>query len=608
MANKKKYPVSFYIVSLLFPFLILGLLELGLRAFGYAGDDPVFIPVPGSEEKLLVLNPDLTKRYFKGAAFVPHSINDVFLKTKDPNTPRIMILGESSAAGFPFEPNGGFSRFLDQRLSILYPKKKFEIVNLGIAAINSYAIMDILEDVIDQKPDLVLIYTGHNEYYGALGAASMTSIASSPGMSRFLQTMGKLRFIRLLSSLFSGEPEPQTSPGLMESLAKDKLIPLDSDLYQAGVDQFEHNLNYILEELKKNNIPVVIGTLVSNLMNQPPFIAENSGAGKLFENAEKLYKDGKYDEAKVEFIKAKDMDELRFRAPESFNSIIKELASKHGASFIRIDSAFNSLSRNGIVGNDLMTDHLHPNLAGYNMMSALFLDGIVKSGILKEKAEVDLDPKVLDSLTFVNLPFSKLDSLISDYRLLGIKSQWPFNRSDIKIPLEKMRPPVNFVDSMALQSARGELKWDEAHTKAANWFVSQNDITGASKEFEVLIAQFPYFSKFYNLYADALMQLKLYDKAKEVLIQSFEITPGAYSTKWLGILALSENKAEEGKKWLLVSLNYDSLDPQALYNLAGAFINLKDFNSAKIYLGKCLEVDPKFPGARELNNQLKNIK
>jgi hypothetical protein len=120
----------------------------------------------------------------------------------------------------------------------------------------------------------------------------------------------------------------------MESLAKDKLIPLDSDLYRAGVDQFEHNLNFILEELKKNNIPVVIGTLVSNLMNQPPFIAENSGAGKTFETAEKLYTDGKYDEAKVEFIKAKDLDELRFRAPESFNSIIKELASKHGAAFI----------------------------------------------------------------------------------------------------------------------------------------------------------------------------------------------------------------------------------------------------------------------------------
>ncbi len=608
MANKKKYPISFYIISILLPFLILGLVELGLRAFGYAADNPVFITVPGSEEKLLVLNPDLTRRYFKGATFVPHSINDVFTKTKDPNTLRIMILGESSAAGFPFEPNGGFSRFLDQRLSILYPKKKFEIVNLGIAAINSYAIMDILEDVIEQKPDLVLIYTGHNEYYGALGAASMTSIASSPGMSRFLQSMGKLRFIRLLSSIFSGEPEQQTSPGLMESLAKDKLIPLNSDLYQAGVNQFEHNLNYILEELKGNNIPVVIGTLVSNLLNQPPFIAEKGGAGKSFETAEKLYRDGKYDEAKIEFIKAKELDELRFRAPQSFNSIIKETAVKHGASLIEIDSVFNFVSRNGIVGNDLMTDHLHPNLEGYNLMSGLFLEGITKSGVLKEKPEVTVDPKTLDSLTMVNLPFSKLDSLISDYRLLGIKSQWPFNRSNTKIALEKMRPPQNHIDSLALQSAKGELKWDEAHIKAANWFVSQNDEIRASKEFEVLISQFHYITKFYNMYADALMQLKLYEKAKTVLLQSYAITPGAYSTKWLGILALSENKAGEGKKWLLESVNYDALDPQALYNLAGAFINLKDYTSAKIYLQKCLEVDPKFPGARELNSQLKNIK
>lgn len=89
----------------------------------------------------------------------------------------------------------------------------------------------------------------------------------------------------------------------MESLAKDKLIPLDSDLYQAGVDQFEHNLNYILKSWKGNNIPVVIGTLVSNLLNQPPFIAEKSGAGKTFETAEKLYRDEKFDEAKIRNFK-----------------------------------------------------------------------------------------------------------------------------------------------------------------------------------------------------------------------------------------------------------------------------------------------------------------
>jgi tetratricopeptide (TPR) repeat protein len=608
MENKKKYPISFYIISLLLPVILLGLVELGLRIAGYAEDDPVFITVSGSDDKLMVLNPDLTKRYFKGAAFVPHSINDVFAKTKDPNTFRIMILGESSAAGFPFEPNGSFSRFLTQRFSILYPNKKFEIVNLGIAAINSYAIIDILDDVISQKPDLVLIYTGHNEYYGALGAASMTNTFSSPGMTRFIRNMGKLRVIRLISSIFSGESQSQNAPGLMESLAKDKLIPIDSDLYQAGIDQFEHNLNQILENLKENNIPVIIGTLVSNLLDQPPFIAEKSGAGKTFEQAAKLYRDGKFEEAQVEYIKAKDLDELRFRAPEAFNLIIKSAAANYGATLLQIDSVFNVVSRNGIVGNDLMTDHLHPNLGGYNLMSGLFMEGISKSGLIKEKPSDKLNSRQLDSLTMVKTPFSKLDSLISDYRLLGIKSQWPFNRSAKKLPLEKMRPPQNYLDSVALQSAKGELKWDESHLKAANWFLSQNDEAGVEKEYAVLTAQFSYISKFFNARADALMQLKSYEKAKEVLLKSYQVKPGAYSTKWLGILALNDNNASEGKRWLLESINYDATDAQAFYNLAGAFINLKDFNSAKIYLQKCLQVDPRFPGAAALNAQLQNIR
>ena len=162
--EKKKYPVGFYLVTVLAPFILFAFIEVALRVAGYGAPDPTFIPVPGSEGKLLFLNPDLTRRYFKGATFVPQSINDVFTVVKDPNILRIFILGESSAAGFPYEPNGSFSRFLALKLKLLYPQKKFEVVNLGIAAINSYAILDILEDVIAQKPDLVLVYTGHNEF------------------------------------------------------------------------------------------------------------------------------------------------------------------------------------------------------------------------------------------------------------------------------------------------------------------------------------------------------------------------------------------------------------------------------------------------------------
>ncbi len=606
--EKKKYPVGFYLVTVLAPFILFAFIEVALRVAGYGAPDPTFIPVPGSEGKLLFLNPDLTRRYFKGATFVPQSINDVFTVVKDPNILRIFILGESSAAGFPYEPNGSFSRFLALKLKLLYPQKKFEVVNLGIAAINSYAILDILEDVIAQKPDLVLVYTGHNEFYGAMGAASLTAIGGSPGATRFILTMNNLRTMKLISSIFSSKNEPPAAPGLMESLAKDKLVPLDSDLYNAGVDQFRHNLSAIFESLKKAGIPVIAGTLVSNLLDQAPFYPELSGAGEAFKKGKDLFAKEKYAEAAVELTKAKDLDQLRFRAPSVFNNIISEVAAANGFGLVAVDSVFASNSNGMITGNDLMTDHLHPNLKGYSLLADIFIAGATSRGLIKDQPSFPPGSGTLDSLVKLNFPFSQLDSAIAFYRLAGITSQWPFNRSGKKPSLEEIKKPVNFIDSLAIKSARGEINWDAAHTAAADHFVAKGDAKSVEMEYRVLISQFNYQPKFYNAFANALMVLHEYERAAGVLKASYGVKPEAFSTKWLGILALNDGKPEEARRWLLESLNYKGDDAQTLYNLAGSFINLKDYNSAKTYIQRCLQADPKFPGAAQLAAQLQNIK
>ncbi len=606
--EKKKYPVGFYLVTVLAPFILFTLIEVSLRVVGYGAPDPAFIPVPGSDGKLLFLNPDLTRRYFKGATFVPQSINDVFKAEKDPNTLRIFILGESSAAGFPYEPNGSFSRFLALKLKLQYPQKKFEVVNLGIAAINSYAILDILEDVIAQKPDLVLVYTGHNEFYGAMGAASLTAVGGSPWATRFILAMNNLRTMKLISSIFSGTEAPPAAPGLMESLAKDKLVPIDSDIYNAGVDQFRHNLASIFSSLKKAGIPVIAGTLVSNLLDQSPFYPELSGAGEAFKRGKELFAEGKYTEAAGQLMKAKDLDQLRFRAPSVFNTIIREEAAANGFGLVAVDSVFASRSKGMITGNDLMTDHLHPNLKGYSILADIFLEGIASRGFIKDQPAFQPGSTTLDSLVKMNFPFSRLDSVIAFYRLAGITSQWPFNRSGKQYKLEELRKPLDFVDSLAIRSARGEINWDAAHSSAADHFIGLGDAKSVEMEYRVLIAQFHYLPKFYNAYANALMKLHDYTKAADVLKESYGVKPEAFSTKWLGILALNDGKPEEAKRWLLESLNYKGDDPQTLYNLSGAFINLKDYNSAKMYIQRCLQADPKFPGAAQLAAQLQNLK
>jgi len=606
--EKKKYPVGFYLVTVLAPFILFALIEVALRVVGYGASDPAFISVPGSEGKLLFLDPGLTRRYFKGATFVPQSINDVFTSVKDPNTFRIFILGESSAAGFPYEPNGSFSRFLALKLKLLYPQKKFEVVNLGIAAINSYAILDILDDVIAQKPDLVLVYTGHNEFYGAMGAASLTAVGGSPGITRFIRAMNSLRTMKLIASIFSSNDMPLAAPGLMESLAKDKLVPLDSDLYKAGVDQFRHNISEIFGSLKKAGIPVIAGTLVSNLLDQAPFYPELSGSGEAFKKGKEFFAKEKYAEATAELIKAKDLDQLRFRAPSVFNNIIREAVAANGFGLVAVDSVFAANSRGMITGNDLLTDHLHPNLRGYSLMADIFISGMTSGGFIKDQPVFTPGSNTLDSLVKINFPFSKLDSAIAFYRLAGITSQWPFNRSGKITKLEEVRKPVDFIDSLAIKSARGEMNWDAAHSSAAEHFVAKGDAKSAEMEYRVLISQFHYLPKFYNAFANALMILHDYEGAAVVLTESYLVRPDAFSTKWLGILALNDGKPEDAKRWLLESLNYKGDDAQTLYNLTGAYINLKDYNPAKTYIQRCLQADPKFPGAAQLAAQLQNIK
>ena len=167
----------FYAVAAAIPILFFVLLETALHIFNYGSDYKQWVNVTADK---LMLNPELCRRYFYTTATVPYSNQNTFDANKKPNSFRVFILGESSAAGYPYTPNGDFGRYIRKRLEACYPSAVIEVVNLGITAVNSYTIRDIMPGVLEQKPDLILIYTGHNEYYGALGVGSMESVGKSP--------------------------------------------------------------------------------------------------------------------------------------------------------------------------------------------------------------------------------------------------------------------------------------------------------------------------------------------------------------------------------------------------------------------------------------------
>ena len=119
---------------------------------------------------------------------------------------------------------------------------------------------------------------------------------------------------------------------LMSRMIGESLIAYDSDLFNNGIEQFNGNMDDILRMLKEKNIPVILGTLTCNLKDQKPFVSIKDDnypqAEQVFNEAKDLYQKGDIKAAKDLFFKAKELDALRFRAPQKINESIIRLVKE----------------------------------------------------------------------------------------------------------------------------------------------------------------------------------------------------------------------------------------------------------------------------------------
>lgn len=606
----KKPPFYFYIFLILLPVIFLILLETGLRVFDYGYNTDQWIEIT---PEYLGLNHEVGRRYFNSTSTIPISIQDVFAKEKKENTFRVFVLGGSSGAGYPYLPIGSFSRYLKQRLELVYPESTIEVVNLSLTAINSYTILDFMPEVINQKPDLIIIYAGHNEYYGALGVGSMESFSSSRTVVNFILYLNKFKTTQLLrdtikyfsSLLFEKE---KASGTLMSRMAKEQSIPFDSEVFNAGVEQFKENMKDVLKIAKGSNVPVMLGTLVSNLKDQPPFISANSNgnlsADKLFENANEELKKGNYKNAASFFRKAKDFDELRFRAPEKINETIIQLAKEFGNEVVQIDSVLNAISPEDIVGNNLMTDHLHPTLEGYKIIGKLYYEKMYEKKYLPHTEPLNFSLFQQDSIVNANFSFSKFDSILADFKIRALKNDWPYIDKNKAKSIEELFHPKNFIDSTALDVIYNNMEWQKAQSKIADWYIKQKDYEGYLNQMNVLINNFPIIVEYYDAAANEMLQIQNFDKAYKIFEKRYKQKPSAFATKWLGNIDLFYKRTDSAIKYLSESVKLKSDDAQVLYNLAGAYSQKKNYTKALEIITKCLNVDPNYPQAENLKRQL----
>jgi tetratricopeptide (TPR) repeat protein len=611
--EKKKSPFYFYIILIGLPIIFFVLLELGLRIFGYGFNNEQW---DTATEGKLMLNQEVAKRYFYNIERIPFSNQDVFDAEKKPNAYRIFVLGESSAAGYPFSPLGSFSRYIRDRLELLYPHSKIEVVNLSLTAVNSYTLRDLFRGVLEQKPDLILIYTGHNEYYGALGIGSMESLGTSRKMVNLILYLNRFKTVELLRNtiqwilkLFSGSDD-RPSGTLMSRMAHDQYIAFDSEKFNDGISQFEGNIRDVLEMDKKKNVPVILSTLVSNLKDQSPFISIKTEsfppADIIYNQALRELSNGNNYIADSLFRFAKDLDGLRFRAPEKINQVIKSLSNEYKLPLVNADSVFSTISPDGIIGNNLMTDHLHPTLKGQMILGKLFFEKMEHSNQLPKTQKANFSDNDQDSIVVANFHFTRLDSIIGDFRIKLLKNDWPFVNKEKKLPNSKVLNLINTADSLAAEVLDDKISWEEAHRKMAAYYLVSKNLSSFLEEMDALISQYPVVVEYYDYVAKILIQINDYKKAFKYIKTGYDIKPNAFKTKWLGTIDLYNNKLDSAEKYLNESVSYDANDAQVWYNLAGIYIKRNDYKKALELVNKAVSIKANYPEAVNLQKQLQN--
>jgi tetratricopeptide (TPR) repeat protein len=553
----KSKKLIFNLIITLLPFIVVIFIELILRIAGYGDNLKLFINHPDKEYKeYRIVNPEIGKKYFQKFEYSSPA-KDIFLKKKPDDCFRVFVMGSSSVIGFPYDNNIMFSRILHERLMEAYPGKKIEMVNTAITAINSFTLLDFMPQILREKPDAILFYAGHNEFYGAFGVGSNEAATHNPALINLHLKLMNLRIYQLtrnvisgVSGLFSKQNTAAEKRGtLMTRIVKNADITYGSETYNKGIEYYDKNLGLMLAMAKSKNVPVFISEVVSNIHDLKPFnsIATDrlKPAIEYFQAAQQFEQQGNYLKAKENYIYARDYDCIRFRASSDINKVIHKQAVKYNARLVPSLELFEANSPNGMVGNDLLTEHLHPNIKGYFLLAESFYDALTTSKMIgKEVYEFAPSSERFKA----DYGYTELDSLIGLHRVTNLSYHWPFrdetnNFTDYRL----IYKPVSFIDSIAFHVMADKVdNLTVAHLKLAKIYEDRHDYENAFREYNALTKINSYWPVYYRNAADCLLSMKDLPGAIKYFTRSLDYgDESLYAHFRLGELFLIKNDIDQ---------------------------------------------------------------
>ncbi len=410
--------------------------ELALRLLGFGGRPPFLTPLVRDEapsasvgSRLYEVNSRLGEIFFtrpgpEGLTMVAGHRRELVRLPKPKGVVRVLFAGASTVEGFPLPRNLTSSQFLQRMLQHLMPDREVEVINLGLTAVASFPVRKVAEQAMGAtEPDLLLLYGGHNEFFGASGMASLQSMGRSPWAMETVYRFRQSALVQVTRDVFMAPPASlrESRKHLLEVMAAADSVPPDDPLHEAARHSLVENFRHIIERARTQDVPVVISTLVSNERSLVPLasfegdlalalredwrrrLAEASRladtepqrsveaysrlvaeaprhAAAVYGLARALETVGETAAAE-HFRRARDLDALPWRANRDKNNALRELAAAAGVALADSEAVF-SKAAGGATSWAQFYDHVHPSLYGQALLARALLDAIMEHRLL----------------------------------------------------------------------------------------------------------------------------------------------------------------------------------------------------------------------------------
>ena len=329
---------------------------------GFDRDSLLFHPVAGG---FMETNPDKEVSFQKQRFQMP----------KPARTMRIFALGGSSVNYLDYE----FS-VMAQELQQAWSERfdTVEIINCGGLSYGTHRLVLILAEVVHYEPDLVLVYSGHNEFEELqqlhLSHLEFATAQRTLGYSALYRFIRDIRAQQQIAALQEARQRRELATALPDT-SKTWAYEFTEEETEARMDAYRDNLAAIITTCQNKGVPVIIGAVPSNLW-KPNLPGE---AGVQYEEVLRLFEEERYEEGMELGRDLLRKATPRHQSSDVENTIIRQLAKEYNVPLVDVEEVIRQAEPHHVPGETLFSDHCHLNGEGNSLLRRAYQEKILEA-------------------------------------------------------------------------------------------------------------------------------------------------------------------------------------------------------------------------------------